>query len=267
MDPSLHARADMITDIPIIASWVTNDGAWYAPPTVNDDASVLAAISTVTVGLSESSSKRFLSLYPVSDFNAMVGPEDTVTAQYYRAAQILRDILFTCPVVDYTWRYAKHGGSASTNIRLFEMNQTRFEPIWKYIGISHWRVGHLSDVPYLLNGDIAGGGDNGPSQQQLASMVSGSAAAFAHTGDPSDSTGSILQDWPIAYGNEANSFKADWPDKTTVYLIGGPHGSGPASIASNTEKKEHSAREKAIGEAKFLQRCEFISSIQDEIGV
>ena len=261
---SLNRDANFEVDIPIIASWVANDIAWYASPSTVDDASVLASFSTFIVGLSKATLEKFLSFYPVSDFEHEVQPDDIVTAQYYRAARINRDVWFTCPVIDFTWQHAKEG---STNTRLYELNQTRFEPVWKSLGIPHWRVSHHSDIPYILNGHVAGGGDNSPAQQRLASLLSGDAAAFAHTGHPTRSDSRVLRDWPTAYhDSSARDSPKEHPDQMTVYVVGGPHGSGPASI-SKSNGTGSLARERALEQEKLFQRCEFINAIQEEIGV
>ena len=224
---------------------------------------MLATFSTFVVGLSKSSLERFLYLYPASDFEHMVRLGEGTTANYYRAAQINRDIWFTCPVVDFAWQYARHG---SSNVRLYEMNQTKFEPIFGYMGIPHWRVSHLSDIPYILNSDAAGGADNSPAQQQLSALLSGSAAAFAHTSDPTMSDGQVLRDWPTAFeGLGKEALDKEHPDAMKVYVIGGSYGSGSASIP--TSNGARTARQEALEKEKIIQRCRFINSIQEEIGV
>lgn len=255
----------ILQDIPLIASWVNNDGAWYALPTTPDDDAVLASSKAYAVGLSQKSLDRFLQLYPLSDFQHLETTEPPVTAHYYRAAQINRDLLFTCPVIDFTWQYAKHG---SANVRLYEMNQTRFDPVFKMIGVPHWRVSHLSDIPYVMNNLVAAGGDNSPEQLKLASLVSGSVAAFAHTGDPTKSLGRVaMSDWPEAYSVlRDQGLNEEHPAGLTVQVIGGEFGTGPATVF-RSGKADSSARELALEREKLFERCEFINSIQEEIGV
>ena len=147
------------------------------------------------------------------------------------------------------------------------MNQTRFGPIFDKLGIGFWGVSHLSDIPYILNGDVAGGGDNSPVQKRLSELLSGSAAAFAYTGNPSTSSGKTLSDWPTAYhGSSKKALKKDFPTELTVQVVGGPYGSGSASV-SRTSQKEASPRVKALEWERVLERCEFINSINEEIGV
>lgn len=81
----------MYLGISIIGSWVANDGAWYAQPSIDDDTSVLQSFQTIVLGLSQSSLQRLLYLYPSSDFTYLVRNEKA-TADYYRAAEINRDM-------------------------------------------------------------------------------------------------------------------------------------------------------------------------------
>ncbi|KAL6720891.1 hypothetical protein ACLMJK_002816 [Lecanora helva] len=263
--PSLLLRKGaFVKGIPIIASWVANDGAWYAQPSLTDDASVLASFQTFILGLSKASLDRILSLYPLSDFTHLVRPNEEATAQYYRAAQISRDLWFTCPVIDFTWQYKRYGTS---NVRLYEMNQTKFGPILQYMGVPQWRVCHLSDIPYILNEDVAAGGDNSPAQRELSSLLSGSAAAFAYTGDPTSTRGQSFKNWPFAYSTSSKqALSSNYPQDMSLYVIGGPEGSGSADVGPQGSSIKGS-RSQALAGDKLIERCNFINSIQDEIGV
>lgn len=247
-----------------MGSWVTNDGAWYVQPSISDDASVLASFQTFVLGLSQSSLQHLLSLYPLSDFTHLVRNKEA-TADYYRAAQINRDIWFTCPVIDFTWQYTRFGGDST--VRLYDMNQTKFGPILQYMGVPQWRVCHLSDVPYLMNENVVAGGDNSAAQQDLSALLSGSVAAFAYSGDPTISRGRTFKDWPIAYPDQSEqTLSKDYPEQLSLYVVGGPQGSGPASM-SRTGSGPTSGRETALVWEKVIERCNFINSIQEEIGV
>lgn len=136
------------------------------------------------------------------------------------------------------------------------------------MGIPQWRVSHLSDVPYIFNEDVAAGGDNSPAQQDLSALLSGSAAAFAHTGDPTVSRGRSFKNWPIAYSDQSrHALSKEYPEQLSLYVVGGPHGSGPATIASRKGSEAVSERDKALAWEKVIERCSFINSIQEEIGV
>jgi carboxylesterase type B len=174
-----------------------------------------------------------------------------------------RDLWFTCPVIDFTWQYTRFGGSK--NVRLYDMDQTKFGPIFKYMGVPQWRVSHLSDLPYFFNEDVAAGGDNSPHQRALSALLSGSSAAFAHTGNPTISRGKTLRDWPIAYPDQSRQALSQvYPDSFNVYVVGGREGNGPATVSSRGAAS--SAREQALAREKLIERCTFINSILAEIG-
>ncbi|CAD6568064.1 MAG: hypothetical protein CYPHOPRED_002311 [Cyphobasidiales sp. Tagirdzhanova-0007] len=263
--PSVSLRkGDFVKDVPLIAAWVRNDGSWYAPPTIDNDEAIVQSITAFVSGLSKKSLDRFLELYPASDFEHLVTTEPMVTSHYWRAAQIHRDLWFACPTIDFTWQYARH---SSAVIRLYEMNQTRWSPAFEAIGFPHWRVGHLSDIPFILNNPLVPEGDNSPSQLKLASLLSGSAAAFAYTGDPTNSEGSVISDWPQAYSLlGGQGLSGEHPTGMSVQIIGGEYGTGPATLARSGQSS-YSPREVALASERLFERCEFINSIQEEISV
>ena len=120
----------------------------------------------------------------------------------------------------------------------------------------------------MLNENVAAGGDNSAAQRELSAFLSGSAAAFAHTGNPSESDGRVFKDWPLAYPDRREQVLGkDHPERSSVYVIGGPGGSGPATIAPEGAGKAAGERDRALAREKLIERCNFINSIQEEIGV
>lgn len=93
--------------------------------------------------------------------------------EYYRAAQINRDICFTCPVLDFAWQYVKNGGVEPSPMGLYEHNATRFTPVFEKMGVPMWRVWHLE-----------GGADNPAAQLELGKTISRCFATFASSGSP-----------------------------------------------------------------------------------
>ena len=168
-------------------------------------------------------------------------------------------------MIDFTWQYARFGGNS--DVGLCDMNQTKLGPILQYMGVPQWRVSHLSDVPYLMNEDVAAGGDNSADQRDLSALSSGSVAAFAYSGDPNISKGRTFKDWPVAYPDQSQqALSKDYPEDLKVYVVGGPQGSGPGSMSSEPDEAS-SEREKALAWDNLIERCGFINSIQEEIGV
>ncbi|KAJ4391999.1 hypothetical protein N0V93_005619 [Gnomoniopsis smithogilvyi] len=239
--PSQLVRAGKIVpNIPVIASWVTNDGAWYAPPTTASDEDVLASFGLWLTGLSETTKKSLLELYPVSDFAHMVRPDydgPLLSPQYYRAAQLNRDLWFTCPVLDFAWQYRKQRSrshsSSTAEVRLYEHNATRFTAAYEAMGVPMWRVAHLSDIPYVLNTQqLAGMGiDNSAAQRAQAEYVCRNIARFVTSGMPEDAA------WSDAFTNatEKELLEGEFPRRLGLQLFGGPHGNVQVALRAGDE--------------------------------
>lgn len=264
----LLRKGSVVPGLPILASWMANDGAWYTQPTITDDSEVLASFQSYIKGMQPASLQHLLQLYPVDDFTHLVRPGEPATAQYYRAAQMNRDLWFTCSVIDFTWQYRRFGHSLS-NIRLYEMNQTKYAPIFQYMGVPQWRVSHLSDIPYVFNEDVAAGGDNSRPQRELSALLSGSFSAFAHSGDPTTAqAGRSFNHWPLAYGGRAaQTLNRSEPDAVELLVLDGVESSGPAVAGLLTNNIVASARQNGVDWERIMERCGYINSILDEIGV
>ncbi len=62
--------------------------------------------------------------------------------------------------------------------------------------------------------------------------------------------------------------KEDRLDELSLCVVGGPHGSGPVIAASGKDDNGTvSGRETALAWEEVVERCHFMNSIQDEIGV
>ena len=261
-----------VRSIPLIASWVTNDGAWYAPPTTSTNAEVTGSFGLWLTGLSDSTLDRLLELYPLEGFRHMVRKDidGSISPQYYRAAQLNRDLWFTCPVLDLTWQYVKHKGVSSSQVRLYEFNSTKYGPVFKMMGVPMWRVAHLSDIPYLfVNPELGGGADNTAGHLDLARLVSASAVRFAYTKDPTGSVNGI-QRWPAAFENiTGTKAESDSPHSLNIQLFGGSYGTIPVSIGKDGTDQARTPAEIAIASEKLFERCEFINSeqVREEMGV
>ncbi|KAI0166865.1 lipase [Hypoxylon sp. FL1284] len=272
--PSQSMRSgSFVKGIPMIAAWVTNDGAWYAPPPTSTDEEVLASVSHGLPGLSEPTKKKLLDLYPLSDFEHMVRPDydGPISPQYYRAAQIKRDLWFTCPVLDFAWQYVRHGGIDASQMRLYEHNSTRYTPAYEQMGVPMWRVAHLSDIPYVLNTQRLGGGaDNSAAQLQLSKLMSQRIAKFISSGSPVGDNYAGSQAWPPAFANATQeALGRDFPEHISLKLIGGPHNDLPVTIRKGEADDDLAEATIAVRWEKVFERCEFISSekVREELGV
>ncbi|OJJ42290.1 hypothetical protein ASPZODRAFT_155393 [Penicilliopsis zonata CBS 506.65] len=239
--PSELVRAGkFVHNMPIIASWVTNDGAWYASPSTATDADVLASLELWVPHLSGATRKALLDLYPIMDFVHMVdhsGEGGLISPQYYRAAQMSRDIWFTCPVLDFTWQYShNNNNNRRAKVWLYEHNATRYSPVFQAMGVSMWRVSHLSDIPYILNNqNLGAGADNSLGHLELSETMSRQS-----------------------------------PEEISIQVFNGLKRSNEVVTATKGKQvRERSDIEQAVAWEKLFERCEFINSPQmrQEAGV
>ncbi|RAL02596.1 alpha/beta-hydrolase [Aspergillus ibericus CBS 121593] len=243
-----------VQNVPIIASWVTNDGAWYAAPPTSTDEEVLGSFGLWLSKLSDSTNEKLLELYPAADFEHMAG-NGPISPQYYRAAQLNRDIWFTCPVLDFTWQYVQKGGVDASKVWLYEHNATRYGPSFEMMGVPMWRVAHLSDIPYVMNNDNLGGGaDNSPEQMELARLVSRRVIGFAHDGQPGE-------EWPAAFSGAGEEW-SESPGRLSIQVFGGPV-PGAVTVSKDAKDAKHATvAQQAVLWEKLFERCEFINSAQ-----
>ena len=248
----------VIEGISLIVFWNEDDGSQFLPSSINSEAAVEAFFSRE---FGNSTRDQLLSLYPVEDFEAQaqVLKNSTITAQYYRASRIQRDYLFACPALNLTYEFSRQ----STNqTYLWTLNTTRSQPIWDSLNHSEWQIAHTSDIPYFFNEDLVGG-DNSKSALQLSAKVSSSYSAFATFGNPSTPD----FDWPVAWRGQGGG-------NATVFVVGGPYGSGPASLeptqgaaagraltGNGRNATSYYQRSEALAQEKLVERCAFIDTI------
>ncbi|KAE8140953.1 alpha/beta-hydrolase [Aspergillus pseudotamarii] len=268
----LMRSGKFVKGIPVIASWVTNDGAWYAPPSTSTDQEVLDSFGLWLFSLSNSTKEKLLQLYPPEDFEHLVRKEydGPISAQYYRAAQMNRDIWFTCPVLDFAWQYLKNGGVKPSQIWLYEHNSTRFTPAFEMMGVPMWRVAHLSDIPYVLNVQhLEGSADNSAAELALARAMSTSIAKFVNNGNPEGHVSGV-ETWPATFFDIAKEdLQNDFPGKLSLQIFGGRYGTTPVTIAEGPQHDAKTAIEDAMYREKLFDRCRFINSdkMREEAGV
>ncbi|KAH6625842.1 Alpha/Beta hydrolase protein [Boeremia exigua] len=194
--------------------------------------------------LPRQSLKALLKLYPVAEFAPPSGTN--LTAEFYRAARIFRDILMVCPSLHLgAAMHKEHGPS----VFYYDFNQTILEPILEHtINVSHLGRVHTSEFAYVFGNVEAYNNSGNPvilteSDYALQERASRSWSAFAADGNPTQKGQNTLQGWLDAYNA---------PDQTHVMTIGGPwEGWWPLSGVSSPEVVQHQ---------KLVERCAFFNS-------
>ena len=222
-----------------------DDGSIFIPGFINTDNLILRYFSRYFPAYTKDIGDQLLSLYPETDFIAQVSPNDTVTAQWYRAARIFRDISMACPSINLTRSLSAQSSPVSTY--LYSLNSTRLQPVWDNMAQSNYRIAHVSDVPYYFN-EAVEAADNSDAAMQFSADVSRSFSAFASSGDPSTDA----FDWPVAWTGDGDEI-----GNATVFVLGGPYGSGPAVVGGGGGGDE---RSKALAQEKLVERCDFLDA-------
>lgn len=188
-----------------------------------------------------------LELYPVENFHTSFFANGTIKlpAEIYRAARILRDILFTCQPIFYGSAIADKGGE----VYFYDQNQTMLTPLLHEAGLYGAGAVHGCELGYVFgNVTIFSSRVLGVEYNITAADVglrnreSTSWTTFAASGQPSLTGHDTLSGWqPV-----------DFEDETFgVYVIGGPDG-GDSGLADQ-------ARE-AMEAQRLKERCGFLNS-------
>ena len=112
----------------------------------------------------------------------------------------------------------------------------------------------------MLNEDVGADENNSAAQRDLSTFLSESAAAFAHTGDPTVSPERVFTSWPVAYPDQSKQALAKaQSEQMSVYIVEGPEKSGSANTRLNVEGAEK--RQKALASEQLFERCNFFNSI------
>ncbi|GKZ35832.1 hypothetical protein AbraIFM66950_006630 [Aspergillus brasiliensis] len=203
-------------NIDLISGWCENDGAFFTPTDLNSSSAIAAYLQDSYPNLTNATIAKALDLYPVSEFSP--DPSANISAQYFRASQLHRDLDFACPsllTVQTNIKYATDPAKVSNY--LYALNQTAFTEVFEYLNLTYYGVPHFSDIMYLFNSVTEGlfKDVSTASDRKLASEMGGSWASFAYYGDPSRASGSV-KGWEQAYAANNASTTPE------LQVLGGP---------------------------------------------
>lgn len=290
----------------MVFGWTQNDGAINAGPgdLIQAEEDMIAPIKSFAHALSEEQLSDLFKLYPPSDFQeeldkygARKGVEDPdVSVHYFRLSRILRDLLFTCSSIEFSRQMVRQTHDPDfSNARLYVLNQSVLAPIWKGAGVPYIGVSHGSDTNYIFNGVFPEGSlEDG--DRELSEAVARSFINFAYTGDPNAESSSQSQaaEWPTAWTLDDGKSSLD----LNIQVIGGPYGTGPAALSERFDESEETmtskdslgsgkmqevlmddfkfgrmrssadqTRERLIQQEKLPQRCAYINSLSETLGI
>lgn len=250
-----HPYTERFTDIPLLATWVADDGSMDPSNRITTDTEVVQQFSSSISGFSDEIAQKILSLYPEADFEDQARAYPDVSPQFFRASRIIRDIDPVCPLVKLAQIWKQNGND---DLHIAELNHTRLVPYWNDWH-QPWGVSHLSDIPYFFKEEIPPPGDNSAEDFMLSANYSGSFISFANSGNPVNDGKTTFQQWPLA--------------DDAVLIIGGPHGTGPAKSSllretgiGRTELRKRmslmSAPTVAFEKERLVERCSYLNSLR-----
>lgn len=244
--PSTLAQQGRFAHVPIMSGWTEDDAAHFIPRATRTPADTRDVVSAYAPGLAPTSVDALLALYPVSDFRAQATP--ALSAEFFRAARVMRDLRFTCPSV---W-YGRHMARAGKDAYLYDWNQTILgDALGAGLGVVH-----TSELAYVFGNlshyNVSGFAfDPSPADYALAVRGSRSWSTFAATGKPGLDGHDTFQGWTPAF-REGH--------KLDVFVAGGPV-EGLSSV-------DGSGARDGVCAQKLRERCAFINSpdIIDQLG-
>lgn len=172
----------------------------------------------------------------------------------------------------------KYHSSSSTpsspKVYLGVFNSTRHLPHWQALGVPHWRAAHLSEIPYIFNTKHVSRGDNRPEQLELSRRVSSAVVSFAWTGSVDAGNGTGMRGWKRAFDEEGKLgiMVVDGKGEGGGGMVwiddeNGDGDGGEVDGEDDNSNKVQREREEGIRWERLRERCAFINSIAEEIGV
>ncbi|KAF2962788.1 hypothetical protein GQX73_g10779 [Xylaria multiplex] len=244
--PSKLIKEGKFANVTTMIGWCENDLTAFTDTTITTDEQVYDFIHQYIPAMTGANIDKLLSLYPVSEFEA--NSAANLSSQFYRTAQVFRDILMVCQPIFYAENLAKRGN----DVYLYDWNQTISDQIIEALGGgTGYGVIHTSDLEYVFgNLSIY---DNGEYQFHatsadfaLASRGSRSWSTFASIGKPSAECHDTFKGFTTAFPGE---------DEVHIFIAGGPHEGISPIDGPNAEG--------TLKAQRLRERCAFLNS--DEI--
>lgn len=255
--PSQLLHDGRFASVPTIIGWTEDDTSPFTDIIIKTNNDTTKFFRDYAPAMSDANLQKLLDLYPVGEFTANLSAN--LSAEFFRSARILRDILMVCePLL-----YAKALTSKGQTVFLYDQNQTIVDGPLESLGLPGLGVVHTSEFAFVFNNLSHYDGKQRPdlphkkseltmttvnnytynptaSDEKLAIRETRSWSAFASEGVPSLENGGTLEGWEPVF---------DRANETRVYVIGsdeeGLHGLDGSS---------------AIGRQRIEERCAFINS-------
>ena len=238
----------MFAKLPIIIGWTNNDATLFTNTSIKTSQNTHDFVHLYWPGLSETSISTILSLYPSSTFSP--NPSANLSAEFYRSAEIFRDILFVCPSFLLGNAMSAKFQDQTPPVYYYEQNQTILTTLLDKFIAPGLGVIHISELAYVYANFTAynatGDVHPSPSDIELLKQESRSWSTFANTFKPSSNAKETLKGWTPAYDNwNKGMFDAK------LMVIGGPE----AGIST----LDAEGASEAVAAQRLGDRCGFLN--------
>lgn len=244
-------------DVTTMMGWCEDDLTFFTDASIQTAEDTRNFISMYAGGVTKANIDTLLDLYPVSDFAAGPGsdPDKTLSAEFYRAARIFRDILMVCEPL---W-YGEHLAEAGSKVYFYDWNQTMLEPILESLtGVSGYGPIHTSEFAYIF-GNLSHYDANGypfhptEADYKLRDRGSRSWTTFASTGKPGLCVKDTFEGFKPAFRGGDND--------PGLFVVGGPH--------EGFSQVDGPGSHEQVRRQRLRERCAFINSPEmiEQLGV
>ncbi|KAJ8606465.1 hypothetical protein MRB53_040924 [Persea americana] len=212
--PSQLLAENRFANVTAMALWMENDMQLYTPTDISSEQDIFDFYRAFLPGFTDQSITDMIALYPSADFQE--NSAANLSSQFYRSAQIFRDLLMTYPPIHFGENLARAGNV----VYYISQNASLLPAMLAVAGEPGLEVVHTSEFPYTF-GNLSHYNQSGfpfePTaiDYRLEKEQAGSWAAFTYVGQPSLYTKKTLQGFGPAY-SEAN--------QTAIFIAGANEG-------------------------------------------
>jgi carboxylesterase type B len=249
--PSQLVKEGRFGNATYMIGWTDGDVNFFTDISIATSNDTLAFIQGYLPAMPAEAVNRLLGLYPVAEFTPPSGTN--LTAEFYRAARVFRDIIMVCQpmfLAESIYNRSNMTNTPQNKVYLYDFNQTILEPILEQVyDVSHLGVVHTSEFAYIYGNlsiyNVSGFAFNPTVKDyELVKRASRSWSTFASTGSPSMEGKYTLQGFGPAYSRLG--------DIASLYIVGGPF--------QSFSKVAGSMSAEVLEEQKLRRRCAVINS-------
>ncbi|KAF3066592.1 Acetylcholinesterase [Daldinia childiae] len=300
----LYRSGRFVKGIPMIFGWTQNDGATniLSPTTIQREEDMKDVIKSFPHSLTDEDYEALFSHYPSSAFEEDLqnyearksSSDPTMSVHYFRVSRILRDILFTCPSIDFGYEVSRQSSAIDPTfpgVRLYALNQSMLTPLLKAAGMPYVGVAHGSDTNYIFNG-LFPEGQISKEDKNLSRSVAASLIYFAYTGNPTYADNEGFSLWPESFAQSEDRHLGSDLSRFNLQLIGGPLGTGSCFLrkenyTTNLSSERGSMQVPFMADVEFgemdsipleerqqklkrqnlFERCAYIRTLNEKLGV